>query len=67
MSPAPEGYCGTCFKMVHLRPGYKAALEIHYTFHMVSHSVDANPRPCTGTTARTSITHGMDDPKAAFV
>ena len=65
-APVREGYCTMCRKMVRIKDGRPAVLENHFTFDAVSRAVSDKPKPCTGRLARLRITHGMDDPRAAF-
>ena len=59
-----DGYCRLCRKMVPLVV-FSDVLVLHYTFKMVSRSVDNSPESCPGTVPDNTITHWMDDPKAA--
>jgi hypothetical protein len=62
-----EGYCRFCFKMIPLTVGAASKILIpHSTFSMARYSDDATPVRCKGTVPDNTITHYMDDPKAAF-
>lgn len=58
-----EGYCCYCRKMVPLLVGLMIQ---HYTFRMNSLVNDNTPEPCNGRMPDNTITHYMDDSKAAF-
>lgn len=60
----PDGYCGHCRKMVPLsRVG---RLIKHFTFWAMNLRANAPPAACAGWRPDNTITHYMDDPKAAF-
>lgn len=59
-----DGYCRYCRKMIPLsRVG---TMIQHFTFRMDSMARNETPDPCNGRMPDNTITHYMDDPKAAF-
>jgi hypothetical protein len=62
---SPDGYCRYCCKMIPIM-AFGRVLITHFTFRMVSMRSDSAPDPCIGTVPDNTITHYMDDPKAAF-
>jgi hypothetical protein len=62
-----EGYCRYCCKMVPLVTGVVfSQLIIHFTFNMASTAHGIPSQSCIGVLPDNTITHYMDDPKAAF-
>lgn len=62
--PDNDGYCRYCWKMIPLT--VVGMMIQHFTFRMDSMARNETPDPCTGRRPDNTITHYMDDPKAAF-
>lgn len=61
-----EAYCIVCRRMVPARKGLSGRIFILATHYQVSLYSGEDQIPCRGRVTASSLTHGMEDPRAAY-